>query len=80
MQWSNPIGRLRAPRRGKALARIAFLLVVSTVVAALAAAFGIARDYGYLQASILTDLSGASTTHWARASPSGRDAGTALSP
>jgi TRAP-type uncharacterized transport system substrate-binding protein len=58
MQWSNPIGRLRTPWRGKALARIAFLLVVSGVVAALAAAFGIARDYGYLQASILTGSAG----------------------
>src|SRR5262249_6911052 len=36
------------------LARIVFLLLVSAAVAGAAAAFGIARDYGYLHASILT--------------------------
>src|SRR4029077_9775722 len=58
MQPANPFARLPALWRGKALARVAFLLVVSAVVAALAAAFGIARDYGYLQASILTGSPG----------------------
>ena len=58
MQPANPLARLSALWRGKALARVAFLLVVSAVVAGLAAAFGIARDYGYLHASILTGSPG----------------------
>jgi uncharacterized protein len=58
MQRANPLARLSALWRGKALARVAFLLVVSAVVAGLAAAFGIARDYGYLHASILTGSPG----------------------
>jgi len=44
--------------RGKALARVSLLLVVGALIAAAAAAFGIARDYGYLQASILTGSAG----------------------
>jgi TRAP-type uncharacterized transport system substrate-binding protein len=43
----------------KGLLRILLLLVVATVVAAIVAAFGIARDYGYLRASILTGSPGA---------------------
>jgi hypothetical protein len=39
--------------RGKGLIRIALLLLAGAAVAAVAAAFGIARDYGYLRASIL---------------------------
>jgi TRAP-type uncharacterized transport system substrate-binding protein len=58
MKPTNPITRLPALWRGKMVARVAFLLVVSAVVAALAAAFGIARDYGYLHASILTGSPG----------------------
>src|SRR3954454_17064870 len=38
----------------KGLFRILLLLLVAAVVAALAGAFGIARDYGYLDATILT--------------------------
>jgi TRAP-type uncharacterized transport system substrate-binding protein len=58
MKPTNPVARLPALWRGKVVARVAFLLVVSAVVAALAAAFGIARDYGYLHASILTGSPG----------------------
>ena len=43
---------------GKGLARAAVLLALSAVVAGVAAAFGIARDYGYLRASILSGSSG----------------------
>jgi uncharacterized protein len=43
---------------GKALARAALLLALAAVVAGLAAAFGIARDYGYLHASILSGSPG----------------------
>src|SRR5215475_4714502 len=45
---------LPAALRGKGLVRTALLLVTGAVIAAVAAAFGIARDYGYLHASILT--------------------------
>jgi TRAP-type uncharacterized transport system substrate-binding protein len=44
---------------GKGLVRILVFLVVAAVVAAAVAAFGIARDYGYLRASILTGSAGA---------------------
>jgi len=44
--------------RGKGLARLLLLLVASAAIAALAAAFGIARDYGYLDASILAGSPG----------------------
>jgi TRAP-type uncharacterized transport system substrate-binding protein len=50
-----------APRStwyGKGLARAALLLAIAAVVAAVAAAFGIARDFGYLQASILSGSPG----------------------
>jgi TRAP-type uncharacterized transport system substrate-binding protein len=39
---------------GKGLIRVLLLLIVAAVLAAIVAAFGIARDYGYLSASILT--------------------------
>jgi len=38
--------------------RLAFLFCIAAVVAALAGAFGIARDYGYLQAAILSGSPG----------------------
>jgi len=38
--------------------RLAFLFCIAAAVAALAGAFGIARDYGYLQASILSGSPG----------------------
>src|SRR5262249_1055883 len=40
--------------RGKAIVRFSLLLVAAAAVAAVAASFGIAHHYGYLQASILT--------------------------
>lgn len=43
---------------GKALARAAALLIASALIAAVAAAFSIARDYGYLRASILSGSPG----------------------
>jgi TRAP-type uncharacterized transport system substrate-binding protein len=50
-----------APRStwyGKGLARAALLLVIAAIFAGIAAAFGIARDYGYLHASILSGSPG----------------------
>ena len=44
---------------GKGLLRILLLFVVAATVAAIVVAFGIARDYGYLRASILTGSTGA---------------------
>src|SRR5262245_26259636 len=44
--------------RGKGLVRALLLLVAAALVAAAASAFGIARDYGYLHASILTGSPG----------------------
>jgi TRAP-type uncharacterized transport system substrate-binding protein len=44
---------------GKGLIRVLLLLIVAALVAAVVAAFGIARDYGYLRASILTGSAGA---------------------
>jgi|SRR5215467_10371339 len=43
-----------AALRGKGLLRAALLLFAGAVIAAVAAAFGIARDYAFLHASILT--------------------------
>ena len=43
---------------GKGLARAAVLLALAALVAGVAAAFGIARDYGYLHASILSGSPG----------------------
>src|SRR5262249_49025719 len=54
----NHIASPPVPWRGKGLIRLLLLLVGAAVVAALAAAFGIARDYGYLHASILTGFAG----------------------
>src|SRR5262245_35993573 len=58
MKPTNPIARLPACWRGKVIARAVFLIVVAALIAAMAAAFGIARDYGYLRASILTGSAG----------------------
>src|SRR5262245_51700049 len=44
--------------RGKGPIRILLLLITAALVAAVAANFGIARDYGYLRASILTGAAG----------------------
>lgn len=52
--------RSRSPAtwRGKAFLRLLLLLVAAALVAAVAANFGIARDYGYLRASVLTGAAG----------------------
>src|SRR5215510_3479661 len=52
--------RSRSPAtwRGKAFLRLLLLLVTAALVAGVAANFGIARDYGYLRASILTGAAG----------------------
>jgi TRAP-type uncharacterized transport system substrate-binding protein len=44
---------------GRGLIRILLLSFVAAIIAAIVAAFGIARDYGYLRASILTGSTGA---------------------
>ena len=54
MRSADPVARSPVAWRGKGLIRVALLLITAAVVAAIAAAFGIARDYGYLRASILT--------------------------
>jgi TRAP-type uncharacterized transport system substrate-binding protein len=58
MQPRNPIAGLRGAWRGKGLVRALILLVAAAAVAAVASAFGIARDYGYLRGSILTGSPG----------------------
>ena len=58
MQPRNPIAGLGGAWRGKGLVRTSLLLVAAAVIAAAASAFGIARDYGYLHASILTGSAG----------------------
>jgi TRAP-type uncharacterized transport system substrate-binding protein len=44
--------------RGKGLARLLLFLLAAALVAALATSFGIAHDYGYLRASLLTGTPG----------------------
>ena len=58
MQRQNRIAGLRGAWRGKGLVRVSLLLVAAAAVAAVASAFGIAHDYGYLHASILTGSPG----------------------
>jgi uncharacterized protein len=58
MQPRNPIAGLRGAWRGKGLVRASLLLVAAAVIAAAASAFGIAHDYGYLHATILTGSPG----------------------
>ena len=57
-QPRNLIAGLRGAWRGKGLVRASLLLVAAAVIAAVASAFGIAHDYGYLHASILTGSPG----------------------
>jgi TRAP transporter TAXI family solute receptor len=57
MRSAKPTG-LPVGWSGKGLARVLFLLLAAALIAAVAAAFGIARDYGYLHASILTGSAG----------------------
>jgi hypothetical protein len=63
--------------RGKGFLRLLLLLVAAALVAAVAANFGIARDYGYLRASILTGAAGAIIIRLRRGWPSGLSGGTA---
>src|SRR5262245_49125738 len=58
MQPRNPFADLGVAWRGKGLVRASLLLVAAAVIAAVASAFGIAHDYGYLHASILTGSPG----------------------
>jgi TRAP-type uncharacterized transport system substrate-binding protein len=58
MQPRNPIAGLGGAWCGKGLVRASLLLVAAAAIAAAASAFGIARDYGYLHASILTGSPG----------------------
>ena len=58
MQPRNPFAGLGVAWRGKGLVRASLLLVAAAVVAAVASAFGIAHDYGYLHAPILTGSPG----------------------
>src|SRR5215510_15369010 len=57
MQPRNSIG-LGGAWRGKGLVRASLLFIAAAAIAAAASAFGIAHDYGYLHASILTGSSG----------------------
>jgi TRAP-type uncharacterized transport system substrate-binding protein len=60
MRAPDPIRRLPANWFGKGLLRAVILLAAAAAIAALAGAFGIAHDYGYLRASILTGSPGGS--------------------
>lgn len=60
---ASPISRFKLvgqsmARRRKGLVRISLLLIAAGVIAGFAAAFGIAQNYGYLRASILTGTPG----------------------
>jgi TRAP-type uncharacterized transport system substrate-binding protein len=57
--WADPIRRLLGAWYSKGLIRILLFLVAAAAVAAVVAAFGMARDYSYLRASILTGSAGA---------------------
>jgi hypothetical protein len=52
--FENPLRGVPSAWLGKGLVRFLLLLVAAAAVAAVAAGFGIAHDYGYLHASILT--------------------------
>src|SRR5215475_13981792 len=58
MPLENPPVRPPIAWLGKGLVRVLLVLVAASVVAAVAAGFGIAHDYGYLHASILTGSPG----------------------
>jgi TRAP-type uncharacterized transport system substrate-binding protein len=59
MHSAGSIAGLPVAWLGKGLFRILLLLVAATAIAAIVAAFGIGRDFGYLRASILTGSAGA---------------------
>src|SRR5262245_58339211 len=54
MHLEKPRASLLFTWLGKGFVRFALLLLAAAAVAAVAAGFGIAHDYGYLHASILT--------------------------
>ena len=58
MHSEDPSGRSPITWLGKGFVRFLLLLIAAAAVAAVAAGFGIARDYGYLHASILTGSPG----------------------
>jgi TRAP-type uncharacterized transport system substrate-binding protein len=58
MRAPVPIGRLPSGWLAKGLVRALILLAAAAAVAAVAGAFGIAHDYGYLRAAILTGTRG----------------------
>src|SRR5438552_2109904 len=58
MHPKNPIARPSIAWLSKGIVRFLLLLVAAAAVAAVAAGFGIAHDYGYLHASILTGSPG----------------------
>ena len=58
MHLKSPMAPSPAAWLGKGLVRFLLLLVAAAAVAAVAAGFGIAHDYGYLHASILTGSPG----------------------
>ena len=57
-QSPNAGARSSVAWRGKGFIRTTLLLIAAAALAAVAAAFGIAHDYGYLHASILTGSRG----------------------
>jgi TRAP-type uncharacterized transport system substrate-binding protein len=58
MHSENPRAGLLITWLGKGLVRFLLLMLAAAAVAAVAAGFGIAHDYGYLRASILTGSPG----------------------
>src|SRR5262249_4164300 len=58
MQPRNPFAGLGVALRGKGLVRASLLLIAAHGISAVASAFGIAQDSGYLHASILTGSPG----------------------
>jgi TRAP-type uncharacterized transport system substrate-binding protein len=54
VQSPNQIAGQPASRRGKGVVRILLLIGAAVAIAGLASIFGVARDYGYLQASLLS--------------------------
>jgi len=58
MHAKSPIAPSAAAWLGKGFVRFLLLMIAAALVAAFAAGFGIAHDYGYLRASILTGSQG----------------------
>ncbi len=58
MRLKSPLATSAAAWFGKGFVRFLLLMAAAAVVAAFAAGFGIAHDYGYLRASVLTGSQG----------------------